>query len=250
MPDYQETLILANRDEFYHRPTEPAHFWKKAPHILAGKDLLKGGTWLGVTLDGRFGALANIRNPQKERLETSGMPSRGQLVADFLYPKSYQKNKISFLWDYLEKIETKKQDFEPFHLILGYLDGPLYYISSFQGAKQLETGVFVISNTVLEEPLPKVKKLENWLKENQTPTLQECLEILGNKELPMDTIVQNKDLQERTLSPIFVSSPFYGTRASTVIQIHGQEKLFFLEKVFGPNGKEEGWQEFSFAYCS
>ena len=55
-------LVAANRDEFYARPTASAHFWHDAPHILAGRDLEQGGTWLGITSNGRFAALTNVRN--------------------------------------------------------------------------------------------------------------------------------------------------------------------------------------------
>ncbi len=37
-------ILIANRDEFYERPTEPAHLWKEHPEMLAGKDLKAGGS--------------------------------------------------------------------------------------------------------------------------------------------------------------------------------------------------------------
>ena len=40
--------MASNRDEFYSRPTESAHWWK-GPQGLAGKDLEQGGTWMGVS---------------------------------------------------------------------------------------------------------------------------------------------------------------------------------------------------------
>ena len=43
------------------RPTAPAHFWEGHPDLLAGKDLLGGGTWLGVTKTGRVAWLTNFR---------------------------------------------------------------------------------------------------------------------------------------------------------------------------------------------
>ena len=47
-PDY-DLIVAANRDEFYARPTSPAHFWEDRPSILAGRDLQAGGTWMGVS---------------------------------------------------------------------------------------------------------------------------------------------------------------------------------------------------------
>ena len=80
-------------------------------HVLAGKDLAAGGTWMGVTRTGRFGVLTNVRTPTEDQIaaataaaaaaggpasavESSTSPqkekvekerkSRGQLVLDFL----------------------------------------------------------------------------------------------------------------------------------------------------------------------
>ena len=46
-------ILVANRDEFYDRPTAPAAFWDDAPGLLAGRDLQEGGTWLGITRRGK-----------------------------------------------------------------------------------------------------------------------------------------------------------------------------------------------------
>lgn len=73
-------IVAANRDEFYARPTQPLAQWADAPQVYAGRDLEAGGTWLGVTSDGRFAALTNIRNPDLPL----GNRSRGELVAQFL----------------------------------------------------------------------------------------------------------------------------------------------------------------------
>ncbi|HWO74464.1 MAG TPA: NRDE family protein [Bacillus sp. (in: firmicutes)] len=78
-PKYK-LIMAANRDEFYKRPTAPAHFWEDEPNILAGRDLEKRGTWMGVTKTGSFAAVTNYRDPNEE---TEGKRSRGELVADF-----------------------------------------------------------------------------------------------------------------------------------------------------------------------
>ena len=82
-------IVAANRDEFHARPTAAASTWPRddkddddAPEIVAGRDLQAGGTWLGVTREGRFAALTNVREPFVA--PPPGARSRGGLVAEFL----------------------------------------------------------------------------------------------------------------------------------------------------------------------
>ena len=74
-------ILAGNRDEFYERPTQSAGFWEEDGNILAGKDLKLGGTWLGITRNGRFAAITNYREPGAFKPDA---PSRGKLVSGFL----------------------------------------------------------------------------------------------------------------------------------------------------------------------
>lgn len=62
-------VLASNRDEYFTRPTRRAHVWdpsheeEEGEVVLAGKDLLGGGTWLGVTRSGRVAVLTNYRTP-------------------------------------------------------------------------------------------------------------------------------------------------------------------------------------------
>ena len=61
-------VVAANRDEFHDRPTAPVEFWQESPSILAGRDIQAGGTWMGVSRNGRFAAISNYREPLLSRL--------------------------------------------------------------------------------------------------------------------------------------------------------------------------------------
>src|ERR1051326_7843228 len=74
-------VIAANRDEFYARPTRPAHVWEDDARILGGRDLQAGGPWLALRRGGRFGAITNVRGVGR----AEGGPSRGTLVSDFVH---------------------------------------------------------------------------------------------------------------------------------------------------------------------
>jgi len=74
-----QLIVVANRDEIYDRPAEPAHFWEDEPEILAGRDLLEMGTWLGISKNGRFAALTNFRDPSLPKRPRS----RGEIVRNF-----------------------------------------------------------------------------------------------------------------------------------------------------------------------
>eukprot|EP00903_Cladosiphon_okamuranus_P008969 g8581.t1 len=54
-------IVASNRDEYLDRETHPVHFWKDAnQNLLAGRDKVAGGTWLGVSRSGKFATVTNI----------------------------------------------------------------------------------------------------------------------------------------------------------------------------------------------
>ena len=103
-PDTEMPLLLiANRDEFYARPTQALHAWEDAP-IVAGKDLQAGGTWLGISNPKRLAALTNVRDLRTHRPDA---PSRGALVSGFLCGQQSAP-------DYLAQVAKDAAQFNPF----------------------------------------------------------------------------------------------------------------------------------------
>ena len=49
-----QLVAIGNRDELHARPAEAAHRWEEHEHLLAGRDSVAGGTWLGISEQGRF----------------------------------------------------------------------------------------------------------------------------------------------------------------------------------------------------
>lgn len=75
-------LLAANRDELASRPAlPPARHWPDRPHVRAGRDVLAGGTWLGVNDDGVVAAVLNRRGTLGPE---PGKRSRGELVLEAL----------------------------------------------------------------------------------------------------------------------------------------------------------------------
>ena len=107
-PEYS-LVIAANRDEYHARPSAAAHFWSDQPHILGGRDLQQGGTWLGVTRWGRFAAVTNYRDPN--HVVTPAI-SRGWLVQEFLLGTESPS-------EYLCEVESCAERYNGFGLIVG-----------------------------------------------------------------------------------------------------------------------------------
>src|SRR5699024_4876274 len=74
-------VIASNRDEAHDRPTAPLGPWPDQPALLAGRDLVAGGTWLGIHADGRWAAVTNHRRGDAPAPRPR---SRGHLVRDYL----------------------------------------------------------------------------------------------------------------------------------------------------------------------
>lgn len=224
-------ILLANRDEFYNRPTEPARYWKDYPDILAGRDLVSGGTWLGVTKQGRFAAVTNYRDPSAP----VGKFSRGNLVADFL--KSGEPAET-----YLKDIQNKSQEFSGFNLLVGEINtekNEILYFSNRTGQiKKLEPGLYGLSNRLLNTSWRKVEKGKTDLAEllkNKEITKEAFFELLRDETIADDAELPNTGIgyeKEKALSAIFIKTPIYGTRCSTVLIFNGNYQADFEERVF------------------
>ena len=75
-------LFAANRDEMLDRPWQPpARHWPDRPDVVAGRDELAGGTWLGVN---DHGVGAAVLNRLGSLGPTTDKRSRGELVLEAL----------------------------------------------------------------------------------------------------------------------------------------------------------------------
>jgi len=221
-------IIAANRDEFYERKTASADFWQDHQNILGGRDLEAGGTWMGVTRSGKISMITNYRDLKNLK---SKAPSRGQLVSDYLIENVPPA-------DYLKKIEPYKEDYNGFNLIIGSAK-ELWYLSNYKsGVERISNGVHGLSNALLDTPWPKVvkgrKKFESLLtgKILNPDILFDMLmdeQIAPDNQLP-DTGVGLE--RERQLSSMFIKSPGYGSRCSTIVLIDKNNHLLFLERVY------------------
>ncbi|GGB47033.1 hypothetical protein GCM10011502_20460 [Oceanisphaera marina] len=240
-PEQRRLHLLANRDEFYARPTAAADWWSDAAYIWAGRDLQAGGTWLGLSRAGRFAALTNVR----EGSPGAGLRSRGELVADFLAGEQAPAA-------YLRYVLANGDDYAGFNLLVGDLArGELHYGGNRPGAdaRQLTAGLYGLSNAMLDTPWPKVERLKQGL-----ATLGPVHEGSAFGLLDDDTRAALEQLPntgvgpewESLLSSIFIQSPDYGTRAQTVLCVE-QGRVAITEQGRGEKGillerNSECWQ--------
>lgn len=238
-PKYK-LIVAANRDEFYERPTAKAHYWEDYPHILAGRDLRKLGTWMGVTKDGRFAALTNYRDPNEV---TADKRSRGDLVADFLKGSALPA-------DFMNRASEHRSSYPGYNLLAGNTEELYYYSNVEDRIEQLKPGVYGVSNHVLNTEWPKVKKGKEGLSEiidKPAGNLAEDLfTLLRNADHVPDNLLPKTGVSlewERILAPLFIKSDGYGTRSSTVLLI-SEDEIFYKERVH--IGDERSEQEFIF----
>ncbi|MDQ0216361.1 uncharacterized protein with NRDE domain [Oikeobacillus pervagus] len=240
-PEYK-LIIAANRDEFYRRPTKPVHFWEDHPDILAGRDLLQMGTWMGISKTGRFAALTNYRDPNEI---SEGKKSRGEIIRTFLLSKDHPK-------DFLFQLDKEKHHYPGFNVIAGTVDHLFYYGNRYGGIQEVQPGTHSLSNAFLNTPWPKVMRakehLANWAKETSAhiPTLFQILQDLTIA--PDDTLPETGvSLDwERRLSPIFIQSEEYGTRSSTIVLVDHHNHVTWVEQTY-EKGKPVDLKQFKFS---
>ncbi len=227
-PTYK-LILLANRDEFYARPTREAHFWEDDPSLLAGRDLKANGTWLGITKQGRFAALTNFRDPNQEQ---KNKQSRGGIVTHFL--KSNLTAPVI-----LQHMQQKRDTYNGFNLLAGTVDELFYYSKQDNDIIQLTSGTHSVSNAALNTPWPKVEKarqaLHQYVHEHEAFDLDHLFSQLRDDEIAKDELLPSTGLDlelERQVSPIFITSENYGTRSSTILLVTHDNEVSFTERTF------------------
>jgi uncharacterized protein with NRDE domain len=234
-------IAAANRDEFYDRPATPAGPWPAHPHVIAGRDLLGGGSWMGVSTRGangpRFAALTNIRGPAERR---ENAPSRGELVAGYLTGSQSAA-------DYLDSIVARGDIYNGYNLVLGDRD-LLYWYSNRGGedprnGQPLEPGrIYGISNGLLDAPWPKVLRTKAQFASLLCQGAPEdaYFEMLADTTRAPDLRLPETGMpieMERMLSPVCIEMEGYGTRTSTVVKLYREGEPELHERVVQPDSK-------------
>ena len=133
-------VIAANRDEFLNRPADNPTTLFLSPHIVGGKDLKAGGTWLGMN---EHGLVAGLLNRRAENGANEEARSRGLLTFDAL-KRSCAAEAAAFA------SREKASNYNPFNLLLASRDAAFVAYNRV-GAEAIEIvplqpGLHLLSN--------------------------------------------------------------------------------------------------------
>jgi uncharacterized protein with NRDE domain len=236
-------VIAANRDEFFSRPAARLAWWSAGtdgPPILGGRDLDGGGTWLGLTAQGRLGMITNVRDPGRNDPEA---PSRGRIVPEWLAARE----NVDRFW-----MRTALSGYNGFNLIAADFAAGECFWASNTGAhpQRLERGIHGLSNAALDTPWPKVVALKSRLAEaiathESVDRLATAMfDALADRRVADDDRLPDTGVgiaRERELAPAFIRTPDgrYGTRCSTLVITERASRhnvTHVLERTFSPHG--------------
>jgi uncharacterized protein with NRDE domain len=142
-------VIAANRDEFLERPAVDPVTLLEDPHVVGGKDLKAGGTWLGISENGIVAGLLN------RRAENGGNPdarSRGLLCLDALRRRT-AREAAEFA------SQERGSDYNPFNLLI--VSRTEAFVAYNRGASievvEINPGLHLLSNLDLNDfECPKI----------------------------------------------------------------------------------------------
>lgn len=219
-------IFIANRDEFYERPTQAMHWWENQS-ILAGIDLLAGGTWIAFGKNQQFAAVTNYRDPKNINPTA---PSRGAI------PVGLIKNQPIDFKQYVNDNKANWKEMNGFNLVYHNGNETFYYSNISEEVKNLEDGIYAISNAFIDTSWPKTIAVKSKLQQeisNKNISVDHLLQILNDSnKYPTDQL-PNTGVgleMEKVLSPICIQTPLYGTRVNTVFLKHKDGRAQVVER--------------------
>jgi uncharacterized protein with NRDE domain len=214
-------VVASNRDEFFKRPAARLAWWTPQPGdpaVLGGRDLESGGTWLGLTAQGRFALVTNVRGGMAV---DASAPTRGRIVTDWLAARSDTGD----FW-----MRTALSGHNGFNLLAAdFQRGECFWASNAAAyPRRLERGVYGLSNGGFDAPWPKVQALKTRVSDAMDAALSvddlaaTLFAALADRQIASDDALPQTGIPlewERQLSAAFIRTPdnAYGTRCSTLV---------------------------------
>lgn len=223
-------VLMANRDELHSRPSAALGRWEDAPSLLAGRDLVSGGTWLGVSDQARMCVVTNLHTGQAPDPDA---PSRGRLVSDLLSRTESGHPR-----------PDETHDFAPFNLI-SLADTQLVFSTNRPEPRSqaLPAGLYGLSNASLDTPWPKTRRLKTAL----SSWLASDRHEVGDLLIPL-TDEEGLAPPPAETSPVFIRAPYYGTRCSTALVVDADGQGLMIERRFDSHGRISGQTEKTFEW--
>lgn len=237
-------IIAANRDEFYARPAQASHFWENHSSVLAGIDLEAGGTWMGVTRNGKIAALTNIRDPKRIKPDAI---SRGELVADYLCNDTVEAR------HYIQQLQATRAQYNGYNLVLGDVDTLQVYNNFDNTLYTVEDGIHGLSNATFNTPWPKVirgmQAITDYCQQADNIVPEALFALMANPQQADDHELPDTGVGadwEKRLSSVFIHTPEYGTRCSTLVLVDKNRQLHWYERTYNNQGVATQNLQFSF----
>ncbi len=214
-------IVAANRDECFDRPSTSPQMLIEKPRIFGGKDLLAGGTWLGINEYGLLAGILNLTTDSKRGGTT--VRSRGLLCLDTLKAKDPARACTILL-------REEGSSYQPFTLLFANAE-KAYIVQNIKAdiqCTELQRGVHVLGNTSQYEPRSEKMDHAQNLFSQAGKRAREAMDLSSMKRLFKEVLI-NHELPEESKnshSAICVHAGDYGTVCSSMIFYSRLEKRF------------------------
>lgn len=221
-------VLAANRDEYHARPAASLARWDDGSGIIAGRDLVSGGTWAGLA-PGRLVLVTNYRVPG--------------------YPEPHRPSRGALVTALLTGADPETADLAPYNPCNLFVATPdvLWFLGNHPQTRRLRLapGLHGLSNGDFARPWAKTRQLEadvaRWLAgpADDTQALFAALAAETPRSVQSRWDPHAGEVEPR-LSPVFIRDASYGTRCSTVLMLDAEGKGVITERGFAPDGSVSG----------
>lgn len=186
---------------------------------------------------GRFAAVTNVRDFTRP---DAALRSRGEIPVNFSAGHDSPA-------DYCRDLPA--DDYTGYNLLASDLEA-LWWTSNWAGAAlPLDAGIYGVSNAALDTPWPKVVNGKRRFSDalGSGADVEDFFSVLADDAVAPDDLLPDTGVGielERLVSPAFISSPDYGTNASTVLRIRRDGSYDVEERRF-LHGEQTGHVAFA-----